>query len=117
MVSGNDSLEPQRDRTYRLILKYGSAALARAWRCPKTLIYQMLYKSVGSTWAHESVLERVKSLGARELARRAGVSVRQVLRVLEGGEISEPLDQFVKSHSRSGRQWAYHDTPTNEGLN
>jgi hypothetical protein len=117
MVNANDSSDPRRDRTYRLILKYGSVALARAWSCPKTVIYQILYKRVGSTWVHESVVERVKSLGARELARRADVSVRQVLWVLEGGEISEPLDQFVSRHSRSGGQWGYHDTPTNEGLN
>jgi hypothetical protein len=117
MANANDSSDPRRDRTYRLILKYGSVALARAWSCPKTVIYQILDKRVGSTWVHESVVERVKSLGARELARRADVSVRQVLWVLEGGEISEPLDQFVSRHSGSAGQWGYHDTPTNEGLN
>ena len=116
-MSNTDGLEAGRRDVYRLVVKYGSPILARAWKCPKILIYQILEKSVGSTWLHEAAVRRVKSLGARRLARRADVPVRQVWWVLEGGEISEPLALFVSNHARSRMRRAYHDTPTNEGLN
>jgi hypothetical protein len=100
-----------------LVVKYGSQVLARAWKCPKTLIYQILEKSVGSTWLREAAVKRVRGLGARELARRAEVPVHQVFYALDGGEISDPLGLFLSRHGRSNKRRAYYATRTNEGLN
>jgi hypothetical protein len=116
-VVNSDAIEDGRRIVYRLVVKYGAQVLACAWECPKTLIYQILEKSVGSTWLREAAVKRVKGLGARELARRAEVPVRQVLYVLDGGEISEPLRLFLSRHGRSKKRRAYYDTRTNEGLN
>jgi hypothetical protein len=116
-VANTNAIEDRRRDAYRLVVKYGSRVLARSWNCPKTLIYQILEQSFSSTWLHEAAVTRVKSLGARELARRADVSVRQVWCMLEGGEISDSLDLFISTHARSGARRAYYDTRTNEGLN
>ena len=116
-MANTDGIDDRRRDAHRLVVKYGSPALARAWNIPKTLIYQILEKSIGSTWLHEAAIKRVKSLGARELARRAEVPVREVLCVLDGGEISEPLGLFVSRHARARMRRAYHDTRMNEGLN
>jgi hypothetical protein len=104
-------------RAYGLILRYGVAALARVWHCPKTLIYQIVNESVGSSWLHNAAVARVRTLGARELAHRAGVPARQILIALESGIVPDALALFVASHTESGTEWSYPDTPNNEGLN
>src|SRR5262245_39299453 len=104
-------------RAYGLILRYGTSALARAWQCPKTLIYQIVNESVGSTWLHNVAVTRVRTLGAGELARRTGVPSRQILIGLASGTVPDALVLFVASHSQPGKGWSYPDTPTNEGLN
>ena len=104
-------------RAFGLILRYGTAALARVWRCPNTLVYQIVNESVGSSWLHGAAVARVRALGARELARRAGVPARQVLISLASDTIPDDLALFVASHTAPGTGWRYPDTPTNEGLN
>ena len=104
-------------RAYGLILRYGTAALSRAWGCPKTLIYQIVNERVGSSWLHNAAVTRVKTLGARELAHRTGVPARQILIALASGTVPDMLALFVASHAESGTGWSYPDTPTNEGLN
>lgn len=104
-------------RAYGLILRYGTAALARSWCCPKTLIYRIVNDSVGSSWLHNAALARVRTLGARELARRAGVPARQILVGLASDTVPEDLAQFVTRHAEARVGWSYRDTPVNEGLN
>jgi hypothetical protein len=102
---------------YGLILRYGIAALARAWHCPATLIYQVVNESVGSAWIHHAAITRVRTLGAQELAHRTGVPAKQILVALAAGRVPVELALFVTSHMESGTEWSYPDTPTNEGLN
>jgi hypothetical protein len=116
-MASNSDLADLKHRAYGLILRYGTAALARAWRCPKTVIYQIVNDSVGSSWLHRAAIVRVRTLGARELAHRAGVPARQILIALASGTVPEELALFVANHTESGTEWSYPDTPTNEGLN
>jgi len=116
MASDGDRTD-LKHRAYGLILRYGTAALARAWDCPNTLIYQIVNDSVGSAWLHNAVVVRVRTLGARVLAHRTGVPARQILVALASGTVPDALALFVTSHTKSGTDWSYPDTPTNEGLN
>jgi len=102
---------------YGLILRYGIAALARAWHCPTTVIYQVVNESVGSAWMHHAAITRVRTLGAQELSHRTGVPARQILIALASDTVPEELALFVANHTKSGAEWSYPDTPTNEGLN
>jgi hypothetical protein len=116
-MAGNDDITDLKHRAYGLILWYGTAALARAWRCPTTLIYQVVNDSMGSAWLHNAAVTRVRTLGARELAHRTGVPGRQILIALASGTVPEEVALFVTSHSEKETGWNYPDTPTNEGLN
>jgi hypothetical protein len=113
----NDRLTDLKHRAYGLILRHGTAALARAWRCPTTVIYQIVNDSVGSNWLHHAALRRVKALGAHELARRTGVPARQISVALASGNVPDALAQYVTTHTEPETGWSYPDTPTNEGLN
>lgn len=116
-MPSDDDLTDLKHRAYGLILRYGTAALARSWHCPKTLIYQIVNESVGSAWLHHIAVVRVRTLGARELGRRTGVPGRRIMIALASGTVPDSLALFVASHSQSGEGWSYPDTPTNEGLN
>jgi hypothetical protein len=116
-MASNGNPTDLKHRAHGLILRYGTAALAQAWQSPTTLIYQIVNDSVGSSWLHNAAIARVRTLGARELARRTGVPTRQILVALASGTLPEAVALFVASHTESGTGWSYPDTPTNEGLN
>ncbi len=116
-MATNDELTDLKHRAYGLILRHGTAALARAWHCPTTVIYQIVNDSVGSNWLHNVALRRVRALGAYELARRTGVPSRQISVGLASGNVPDALAQYVTTHSEPETGWSYPDTPTNEGLN
>ena len=116
-MSTDDDRTVLKHRAYGLILRYGTAVLAEAWSCPQTLIYQIVNENVGSTWLHNTVVVRVRTLGARELSHRTGMPARQILIALASGTVPEELALFVASHAKSETDWSYPDTPFNEGLN
>jgi hypothetical protein len=117
LMASDGDLTDVKHRAYGLILRYGTAALAQAWQCPKTVIYQIVNERVGSSWLQNAAMVRVRTLGARELANRTGVPGRRILIALASGTVPDELALFVTGHSQSGAGWTYPNTPSNEGLN
>jgi len=103
--------------TYGLAVRYGAAALARLWDCPEFVVHQILNEEAGTEAIHDDVVEIVQTLGAAEIAERAGVKVEDVFDVLDYGKASERLVRFVGRHPVLARSDTYVNAAVKASLN
>jgi hypothetical protein len=102
---------------YGLAVRYGAAALARVWDCPEVVVHQILNEEAGTQAIHDDVVEIVQTLGASEIAERAGVKTEDVFDVLDYGKASERLVRFVTRHSVLPPSYSCMDAAAKAALN
>jgi hypothetical protein len=103
--------------TYALTLRCGAAALASLWNCHEITVHQILNEDLGTAAIHDGVVEIVQHLGASEIAQRAGVTLADVLNVLDYGEGSESLVRFIGRHPALPPSYIYTNAAAQAALN